>query len=667
MGDKDPAKAKAPAPAKDKGPPGGKDKPVSTPSRLVDESYTNQQIIDKAKESYIAIYPDAKGTIERFSNRDLKNLFEAALLVVSPCEKLKTFIFKDDLPTPNATHGWNVMNGFLVLTGQKDDTETWRKVDYAYGKLMEMSYKIKYGLRNEIPTRPAAGGASKIEDATKMFNESLRRGDDTAVERYNLKLNRLDAKVKEQLAYLNGLYVAGTPKFTADFEKRIDAEVSRLEKEVDTLETEKYNFVKQVEDPSYKFKTLLDKFKTEAEFIVWIEKAKKEHIEAISEAKKTAQTLKSVSTLKKSIDKCIEGMKKSLNGHCEKISKYSSLADKSKELERNYQLILSLSAFMVDPGRGISNIRDVLEKLGIPSNELREYFTDHTASYNTLNGEARDLVARIIRRGLLPTGVTDITKQAVTKIQELLDHFIKFSFLEKIPLIEAEMTVIRKLPETLKAVVFTRLSPRAAYGILSEYLNDIETQDSLILRKIQIIASILDTASSAPAMDEIRKLRVKAQGKLTEINDDYVEIQEEATSPIDVGKCLRDYKAGIAAIKAQDETEFEKIEKEEKESISKIAQDISKIRELTKINITANIQQQGVPQAPVKPYAQQNLKELLDSKEQLEKRMAARDIKESKKNEIKDKISQVDAFIKVKSTARGGSRAYAHSTRRHIK
>jgi hypothetical protein len=68
------------------------------------------------------------------------------------------------------------MNGFLNLTGQKDDTETWRKLDYSYGKLMEMKAKINYGLQN---SNPAAGGGPKIGDATKMFNESLKKGDET--------------------------------------------------------------------------------------------------------------------------------------------------------------------------------------------------------------------------------------------------------------------------------------------------------------------------------------------------------------------------------------------------------------------------------------------------------------------------------------------------------
>lgn len=664
MGDKDAAKAKD----KDKG---GKDKPASTPSRLVDQDDSPQQIILKARESLIILSPEKVEEIRAADHAALKDMLETYLVEQIPvpdCPTLKNLVFdKDNSPTPNATHVWNVMNGFLLLTGQKDDTETWGKLDYAYGKLMEMSYKIKYGLRNEIPTRPAAGGALKLGDATKMFNESLKKGDETAVERLNVKLNRLHDKVAEQIVYLENLYTTGIPRFNADFEKRIEAEVSRLEKEVETLETEKSNFIKQVEDPTYKFKTLLDKFKTEAEFVSWIEKAKKEHIEAVSEARKTSQTLKSVSTLKKSIDKCIEDMKKSLNINCEKISKYNSLADESKKLESKYQLILSLSAFMVDPGRGISNIRDVLEKLGIASNGVKEYIEDNTSTYQATYDSAKNLIQRLLLGGVAATGIKHVTEESRKKIQELLDILIKFPLYEKIPLIEPEMTVLRQLSDSLKKEVFSIAPLTARDKLTNQYLKVIKRTNKEISKKLYIIISILDSASSAPAMDQIRKLRVQAESKLTEINDKYEEIKEEATSPIDVGKCLRDYKAGIAAIKAQNESEFEKIEKEEKESISKIAQDISKIREATKVNITANIQQQGVPQAPVKPYAQQNLKELLDSKEQLEKRMAARDIKESKKNEIKDKISQVDAFIKVKSTARGGSRMYAHSTRRKIR
>jgi len=684
MGDKAAAKpkppapktAKAPARAKTTSPAPARDTPQPTQSRFVDESYTPQEIINKAKESYIALFPPAKGSIDKLSNEGLKDVFESALLTVNTCPTLKKLAFKDDLPTINATHGWNIMRGFLLLTGQKDDLETWGKIDYAYGKLMEMKSKLNYGLQNSIPP-PAAGGALKIGDATKMFNDSLKRGDDTAVDRYNVKLTRLDAKVSEQLAYLERLYTTGTPKFSVDFEKRIETEVSRLEKEVDTLETEKYNFIQQVEDPSSKFKTLLDKFKTEAEFVSWIEKAKKEHIEAVSEARKTAQALKSVSTLKKSIDKCIEGMKKSLNGHCEKISKYSSLADKSKQLERKYQLILSLSAFMVDPGRGISNIRDVLEKLEIPSNGLNEYFADHTASYNTLNRQAYDLIRSIVTPGLLDTALPDITGQALTKLQEILDVFIKNRLLEKIPLIEPEMTVIRRLPETLKGVTFRNLSPRAIYGILIEYLREIETQDSLILRKVQIIASILDSASSAPAIDQIRKLRVQAQAKLTEINDDYAEIKEEGDSPIDVGKCLRDYKEGIAAIKVQNETEFDKIEKEEKESISKIAQDILKIRESTKVNITANIQAQGKGNQNYGDMTDEQLQSKKAAAEtglaEMRKKLADPAYDEKKKKNLPDqirqtqqKIDEINREISRRRKANGGGFKH-HKTIRNIK
>ena len=51
MGDKDAAKAKD----KDKG---GKDKPASTPSRLVDQDDSPQQIILKARESLNILSPE---------------------------------------------------------------------------------------------------------------------------------------------------------------------------------------------------------------------------------------------------------------------------------------------------------------------------------------------------------------------------------------------------------------------------------------------------------------------------------------------------------------------------------------------------------------------------------------------------------------------------------
>jgi hypothetical protein len=317
---------------------------------------------DTIKKGIMSLH-NLKGSVDSTTDEDLVDEIRK-FLQISNCAQLFGAVSDNGDISSKVEDYSNIFQIYFELTNQEEDENTWKKIDTQYEKIIAKYYELWESLSIQ------RGGIRPGLKATNIFNTSANTINANNIQKIDDKIRKLLSELQRNKEYIDRLYSSGTLPTPAMI-KKIEEETTRIETSAKTLITDREKLVAE-EGPESMFKNLLNKFKTEAQLISWLEKAKIENIEMTAKYKAANQKFKSLSTIKKTVDKYIENMKKTLNSKCQLIQDYSRLVDNAKPLESIQQNILELHALRLDPARGTNSIQLLLEKLQITPNKFIE-------------------------------------------------------------------------------------------------------------------------------------------------------------------------------------------------------------------------------------------------------------------------------------------------------
>lgn len=662
-----------------------------------------ESIIALGRESYQKITGGPADTDIRLFKGQITGLFSTNPAFNS-CYALKDFLTEKNTASSNfellkeeTIDYWNVMNAYLQIDKNPDDP-AWKKNDEQYETLAE-AYRLTKFNKGIIrfDKELMRGGLRPQRKSTDIFNKSLTTNDDIKIEEFNRKIARTEKKILDEINYFDTKYSAGITSIGKSSSTKLKQDtkyINELLGEAYDQEKEKSKYIDDIAHPEHRFEKILNKFKTESQLVSWLEKAKTENIKATAESKKANQKLKALSTMKESIDDCVEKMKKTLNYKCDMIMQYRNILDQSKQLEINQKTIVDLAALMVDPGRGIDNARDAMAAIGIDavSNGLIEYFGGlEFPTYETIKNIYTDPMPEVVK--FIKT--------------DLFPKFKKLSedpLLTKIAYIKDEMSFLKTIVDSMK-LYEKEMNPATDVSALKKYLNDkflvvYLRNYTKLEEKIKLLNAILTTKSSGPVLPEILRKRQETGDLREEIKDTLEELNEAKSSPIDVSKCIDEYKKVVARENTDLEKEIGRIDTATDDLLKKMPQSIEDLKNQIKLNLN-----QGGPGGPGGPGGQgpggpggpggqgqgkiikldqvKSITSIADIVTALSNiGNAIKDAENKSKanpantdlvanilrmNQTKDALIKRKIDLEKTPVLGGGSRAYAHSTRRYIR
>jgi hypothetical protein len=688
-----PPKAPAAAPKAPAAPAAAPSMPPSAPPAAAATGPSE----DTIKKGIISLY-NLKGNVESTTQGELVDEIRK-FLQISNCAQLFGAVSVNGDISSKVEDYSNIFQIYFELTNQEEDENKWKKIDDAYEKIIAKYYELVANLSIQ------RGGIRPGLKATNIFNTSANTINANNVQKIDDKIRKLLSELQRNKEYIDRLYSTGTLPTPAMIRK-IEEETTRIETSAKTLITDRENLVSE-EGPESMFKNLLNKFKTEAQLISWLEKAKIENIEITAKYKAANQKFKSLSTIKKTVDKYIENMKKTLNSKCLLIQDYSRLVDNAKPLELAQQNILELHALRLDPARGTNSIQLLLEKLQITPDE----FIDRLK-------KSRKLIEKYIEystRNLIPVDIRESAKEELSsrtppatdsEIEILAKKDLqKYESKEKVDFDrQTGVFILSKLPQSLFfdrfKVIVEDLSNYFSVDdvnisnikeISEKYMQEKNmTRDRLysiltggmvffqkFYEKYIIVATMIKAKSWKPITDEIFKKKQESEKLLSEINDRIEEVKEREQAPVDNSTYFNLYKTTMKEEEDTLKSEVAKIEAETVILLKKVPEEIAKIKEAAKVIF----QQPNNNQNQSQDFKNFSLQKLKDTKREYEAKIKlitdkGLNVSKSERKELqryKGQIPNLDKLISQKeqgTTAAapgGGKRVYAHSTRRHIR
>jgi hypothetical protein len=675
------------------------------PAKKSSSKLSRDEIIAEGRLSYKKIKgEDASPDDDDFSQQ-IKALFASKKF--RNCLAMKSILRDEttELLKEETTDYWNVMNAYLHINKKDLDDETgWKDIDNEYKHLAEAHRLTKFNMivKNfeDLDYTIMRGGLRPQNKSTSIFNSSLIKNDDIEIAKFNRGIARTEKRILDEIEFLDKKYSSGDKKLSAS--SKTAKYVGELKSKAYSQEKEKYDYIEQISHPEHRFEKILNKFKTESQLISWLEKAKTENIKATAESKKANQKLKALSTMKESIDDCIEKMKKTLNYKCEMIMQYRNILDQSKELEGKQKTILDLSTFMVDPGRGLENTREAMMLMNIDTvvpNGLNKYWNDLAL----IGGkEGRELIRYLFDFTRAGNTIDVLIKNLKTIFVPGIKKLSEDPLFAKIGYIKDELEELKKLvKERFTDDFYTRLQISFSHPTIfprtvanSEFINDYLIINDRIKDKIQFLDAILTTKSTAPVIPEILRKRQETGDLREKIKDTLEELNEAKSSPIDVSKCIDEYKKVVARENTDLEKEIGRIETATDDLLKKVPQSIEDLKNQIKVF------NQGGPGGPGQGQGQGQGQGKIIKLDQVKSMTSIADIvtalstisnaireaeNRSKANPANtDLVANIlrmkqtkEALIKrkedlektplISTTLGGGRRAYGHSTRRYIR